>query len=60
MDKQVYLNIGSFLLGVSALCIDTRVLNEQLNLREKGYNSLVVIPIGYSDKPNDYNAHISK
>lgn len=68
MDKQVYLNIGSFLLGVSALGIDslpmegidTRVLDEQLNLREQGYNSLVVIPIGYSDKPNDYNAHISK
>ncbi len=68
MDKQVYLNLGSFLLGVSTLGIDalpiegidTKVLDEQLGLREKGYNSLVVVPIGYSDKPNDYNAHIKK
>ena len=68
MDKQVYLNLGSFLLGVSTLGIDalpiegidTKVLDEQLCLREKGYNSLVVVPIGYSDKPNDYNAHIKK
>lgn len=68
MDKQVYLNIGNFLLGVSALGIgatpmegiDTKVLDEEFNLREQGYSSLVVIPLGYHDTQKDYNANLPK
>lgn len=68
MDKQVYLNIGQFMLGVAAMGIDatpvegieTKVLDEEFGLREKGYNSLVVVPIGYHDKEGDYNAALPK
>ena len=68
MDKQVYLNIGQFLLGVATLGIDaapmegidTRVLDEQFGLREQGYNSLVVVALGYSDEEADYNARLPK
>ena len=68
MDKQVYLNIGQFLLGVSTLDIDatpmegidTKVLDEEFGLREQGYNSLVVVALGYSDEEADYNAKLPK
>lgn len=68
MDKQVYLNIGQFLLGVAALDIDatpmegieTRVLDEEFGLREKGYSSLVVVALGYRDPEADYNADLPK
>ena len=68
MDKQVYLNLGAFLLGVSTLGIDatpmegieTKVLDEEFGLREKGYSSLVVVPLGYHDAENDYNASLPK
>lgn len=68
MDKQVYLNIGQFLLGVSTLGIDATpmegievsVLDEEFNLREKGYSSLVVVPLGYHHHKNDYNATLPK
>lgn len=68
MDKQVYLNIGQFLLGVSALGIDATpmegieisVLDEEFGLREKGYSSLVVVALGYSDPEADFNAKLPK
>lgn len=68
MDKQVYLNIGQFLLGAAALGVDatpmegieTRVLDEEFGLRDKGFSSLVVVPLGYSDKKADYNATLPK
>ncbi len=68
MDKQVYLNLGAFLLGAAALGIDATpmegieigVLDEQLGLRERGYTALVVVPIGYHDPENDYNAALPK
>lgn len=68
LDKQVYLNIGQFLLGVAALGldatpmegIDVGVLDSEFSLREKGYSALVVIPVGYSDAELDYNAHLPK
>lgn len=68
MDKQVYLNIGAFLLGVATLGIDAapmegvdiKILDEELGLREKGYTGLVVIPIGYHDSENDYNVKLEK
>lgn len=68
MDKQVYLNIGSFLLGVAALGVDatpmegieTRIIDEEFGLRDKGYNSLVVVALGYSDPETDYNRSLPK
>lgn len=68
MDKQVYLNIGQFLLGASALGIDATpmegieisVLDEEFGLREKGYSSLVVVALGYSHPEADFNAKLPK
>ncbi|WP_411817446.1 oxygen-insensitive NAD(P)H nitroreductase [Hyphococcus sp. DH-69] len=68
MDKQVYLNIGQFLLGVAALGIDAtpmegidiKTLDEEFGLREKGFSSLVVVPLGYHDPETDFNAALPK
>ena len=67
VDKQVYLNVGQFLLAVSTLGIDATpmegievaVLDEEFGLREKGYTSLVVVPIGYHSE-EDFNAKLPK
>lgn len=68
MDKQVYVNLGAFLLGVSTLGIDAtpmegieiNELDKQLGLREQGYTGLVVVPIGYHHTQEDYNAKLPK
>lgn len=68
MAHQVYLNLGQFLLGVATLGIDatpmegidTAVLDEEFRLREKGYASLFVVPIGYADPEADYNMALPK
>lgn len=68
MDKQVYLNIGQFLLGAAALGIDATpmegieaaVLDAEFGLRDKGYSALVVVPLGYHDTELDFNANIPK
>ena len=67
MEKQVYLNVGNFLLGVSALNIDAvpiegfyaKILDEEFGLREKGFTSLVIVPIGYRSV-EDFNAALPK
>jgi nitroreductase/dihydropteridine reductase len=63
MEKQVYLNIGSFLLGVASLNIDAtpmegidvKALDEEFGLREKGFTSLVAVSLGYR-AASDFNA----
>lgn len=68
MDKQVYLNLGQFLLGVSTLGIDAtpmegidrNALDKEFGLREKGFSSLFVVTLGYSDLDNDFNAALPK
>ncbi|MDN3620657.1 oxygen-insensitive NAD(P)H nitroreductase [Polaribacter undariae] len=63
MEKQVYLNIGSFLLGVASLeidatameGIDVKALDEEFGLREKGYTSLVAVSLGYR-AASDFNS----
>ncbi|WP_179319942.1 oxygen-insensitive NAD(P)H nitroreductase [Winogradskyella helgolandensis] len=63
MEKQVYLNIGSFLLGVASLGIDAtpmegidvKALDEEFGLREKGFTSLVAVSIGYRAE-SDFNS----
>ncbi len=67
MEKQVYLNIGNFLLGVAALGIDAvpmegidvKALDEEFGLREKGYTALVMVGLGYRAN-NDFNATLPK
>lgn len=63
MEKQVYLNIGSFLLGVASLGldatpmegIDVKALDEEFGLREKGFTALVAVSIGYRAE-SDFNS----
>lgn len=68
MAKQTYLNVGAFLLGVSALDIDAvpmegfdpKILDAEFGLDKKGYTSLVLVPIGYHDEEKDYNKAMPK
>ncbi len=63
LEKQVYLNIGNFLLGVAALgidaCpmegIDAKALDTEFDLRAKGVTSIVAVAIGYH-LTDDFNA----
>lgn len=68
MDKQVYLNIGQFMLGAATLGIDTTpmegievsVIDEEFGLREKGYTALAAVCLGYHHESEDYNAKLPK
>ncbi|MFD1553391.1 oxygen-insensitive NAD(P)H nitroreductase [Putridiphycobacter roseus] len=63
MEKQVYLNIGQFLLGVGSLGIDAtpmegidvKALDQEFGLRAKGYTALVAVSLGYRSD-SDFNA----
>ena len=63
MEKQVYLNIGNFLLGVASLGIDAtpmegidvKALDAEFGLREKGYTALVAVSLGYR-AATDFNS----
>ena len=67
IDRQIYLALGSLLLGVAALgvdaCpmegIDTAALDNALGLKEKGLRSVVMVALGYSGA-NDFNAKLPK
>lgn len=67
MEKQVYLALGTLLLGAATLGIDatpiegfdSRVLNEVLGLREKGLTSVVLAALGYRSA-DDFNAALPK
>lgn len=67
LEKQVYLNIGSLLLGVATLGIDAvpmegvdfTILNKEFSLEEKGLNSIAIISLGYKES-NDFNASLPK
>lgn len=66
-DKQLYLNLGNFLLGVSALGldaiamegIDLKDLDDKLGMRNDGYTSSFVVSVGYH-KETDYNKNLPK
>lgn len=66
-DKQVYLNLGNFLLGVAALGLDAiamegldmKVVDEEFKLREKGFTSSFVVAVGYN-KEDDFNKQLPK
>ena len=62
VEKQLYLNMGNFLLGVAALDIDAlpmegldfKTIDEEFQLREKGLTSVAVVSIGYRTE-SDFN-----
>lgn len=66
-DKQVYLALGTLLLGVSTLGIDacpmegfdSKILDEELALREKGLVSTVIVALGRR-ADDDFNAKLPK
>lgn len=66
-DKQVYLAVGTLLLGVSTLGIDScpiegfdsKILDEELALREKGLVSTVIVALGRRTD-DDFNAKLPK
>lgn len=67
MAKQVYLNIGNFLLGTGAMGLDavpiegfdSAVMDAEFGLKEKGYTSLVVVAVGHHSV-EDFNATLPK
>ncbi|MBY6017151.1 oxygen-insensitive NAD(P)H nitroreductase [Halomonas denitrificans] len=67
MEKQVYLNMGTILLGAAALGVDAvplegidpKVLNEEFGLIEQGYTAVAMIALGYR-KESDFNAALPK
>lgn len=66
-DKQVYLALGTLLLGVSTLGIDAcpmegfdaRLLDQELGLHEKGLTSTVIVALGRR-AADDFNAQLPK
>lgn len=67
MEKQLYLNVGNFLLGVAALGIDAvpiegfdpQILDAEFGLHTQGFTSVVIVPIGYRSS-EDFNAALPK
>lgn len=67
MEKQVYLALGTLLLGAATLGIDatpvegfdSRILNDELGLREQGLTSVVIAALGYRNS-EDFNAGLPK
>lgn len=55
LEKQVYLNIGQFLLGAAVLgidaCpmegIDAKILDNEFGLAEKGFTAITAVALGY-------------
>lgn len=64
---QVYLNLGNFLLATAVSGYDTlamegvdmKVIDEEFDLREKGYTVSVVVAVGYH-KNTDFNKALPK
>lgn len=67
LEKQVYLAIGTLLLGASALEIDAcpmegfhqTIMDEELGLRDLGYTSSVIVALGYHSG-DDFNSKLPK
>lgn len=67
MDRQVYLALGTLLLGAGALGIDacpmegfdSRTMDAALGLEAKGLHSRVLVALGYRS-PEDFNASLPK
>ncbi len=67
VDKQVYINLGHFLLGAAAMGLDTlamegfdkKIIDEEFNLNLKGYASSVIVAVGYH-REDDFNKSVPK
>lgn len=67
MEKQIYLALGTLLLGAATLDIDAtpiegfdpRIVDEELKLHEQGLTSVVLASLGYH-APDDFNASLPK
>ena len=67
MRKQVFISAGFLLLGAASLGLDAcpmggfdnKVLDEVMGLKEKGFNSQLVIALGYRSS-KDFNADLPK
>ncbi len=67
MEKQVYIALGTLLLGAAALEVDAtpiegfdgNVLDEAFGLREKGLHAVVLAALGYRSA-DDFNAELPK
>ncbi len=62
MEKQVYLNIGNFLLGAATLGLDAlamegvdlKALDHEFDLRKKGFTAVSMVALGYRNEA-DFN-----
>lgn len=67
-SKQAYIALGFALFAAAELEIDStpmegfdkNLLDELLNLKEKGLRSSVIMTLGYRDAKNDYLANLKK
>ncbi len=67
MEKQIYLALGTALIGAATLDIDavpiegfdTNVFDAEFSLREQGYSSVVLLALGYHSE-SDFNANLPK
>jgi len=65
--EQLYLNVGALLLGAATLGIDAvpmegvdlKALDEEFDLRNKGYTAVAVVSLGYRSE-DDFNAELPK
>lgn len=68
MARQLYLNLGQFLLGVAALGldatpmegVDTDALDAEFGLTAQNYAAQVIVTLGYADPKADYNGALPK
>ncbi len=66
-EKQVYIALGTLLVGAAMLGIDAcpmegfdpAILNQELNLREKGFTASLVVALGRHAE-NDFNKNLPK
>lgn len=67
MEKQLYLALGTLMVGAASLEIDATpmegfdalALDAELGLRERGYTAVVLCALGYRGK-DDFNAGLPK
>lgn len=66
-DKQLYLNLGNFLLGVATMGLDAiamegfdlKALDGEFGLREQGFTASFVVSVGYG-ADGDFNRTLPK
>lgn len=67
LEKQVFINLGGFLLGAAALGIDSvpmegidfDILDNEFNLSAQGLKPIAVVALGYRAE-DDFNAKLTK